>query len=250
MTVRRTNQLSSRMVRITFTGPQLRGFEIHQPASSVRLLVPSPDATELTLPRWDRNNFVMPDGRRPTLRTITPRHADPDEPELDLDVVIHGDGPASQWAERAEPGMEAAMSGPARGYTIDPDATDFLLVGDETAIPAISQLLEVLPRERPVQVALEVSEPGARLELPQHPSASVRWNVQEDGLPPAGTLPAVVEDAPLTDGTRVWAAGEAAAMQRIRRHLFDERNVARSATWIRGYWKFGRAGDDTDADSA
>ena len=37
--------------------------------------------------------------------------------------------------------------------------------------------------------------------------------------------------------TRVWAAGEAGAMQRIRRHLFEERNLPRSRASIRGYWK-------------
>jgi NADPH-dependent ferric siderophore reductase len=47
----------------------------------------------------------------------------------------------------------------------------------------------------------------------------------------------------------VWAAGEAAAMQRIRRHLFDEREIPRPRTWIRGYWKHGRAGDEV-ADGA
>jgi NADPH-dependent ferric siderophore reductase len=38
----------------------------------------------------------------------------------------------------------------------------------------------------------------------------------------------------------VWAAGEAAAMQRIRKHLFDERNAPRDHTTVRGYWKHGR----------
>ncbi len=34
-----------------------------------------------------------------------------------------------------------------------------------------------------------------------------------------------VRDVELADGTRVWAAGEAAAVQRIRRHLFDDRGL-------------------------
>ena len=45
---------------------------------------------------------------------------------------------------------------------------------------------------------------------------------------------------------RVWAAGEAAAMQRLRRHLFDERGLSRSQVVVRGYWKHGRQGDAAD----
>ena len=42
---------------------------------------------------------------------------------------------------------------------------------------------------------------------------------------------------------RVWAAGEAAAVQRIRRHLFEQRGLTRTQAVVRGYWKHGRAGD-------
>jgi NADPH-dependent ferric siderophore reductase len=44
----------------------------------------------------------------------------------------------------------------------------------------------------------------------------------------------------------VWAAGEAAAMQRLRKHLFEERDIPRARTTIRGYWKHGRAGGDDE----
>jgi NADPH-dependent ferric siderophore reductase len=45
----------------------------------------------------------------------------------------------------------------------------------------------------------------------------------------------------------LWVAGEAAAMQRIRRHLFENRGLPRAHTWVRGYWKHGRSGDPDDA---
>jgi NADPH-dependent ferric siderophore reductase len=56
-----------------------------------------------------------------------------------------------------------------------------------------------------------------------------------------------VRNAELPPGVRVWAAGEAAGVQRIRRHLFEEGGLPRNQTSIRGYWKHGRgagAGDD------
>ena len=72
------------------------------------------------------------------------------------------------------------------------------------------------------------------------------WCDLQPDAPPGDALGAAVRDVDLVDGTRVWAAGEAAAMQRIRRHLFDDRGLPRSQTAVRGYWKYGRAGDGDD----
>ncbi len=55
---------------------------------------------------------------------------------------------------------------------------------------------------------------------------------------------AAVSGVDILTGSRLWAAGEAAAMQRIRRHLFEERGWPRGAAVVRGYWKYGRAGGD------
>src|SRR3954454_14081554 len=139
--VRSVAPVSSRMVRITFGGPELDGLVVEQPASSVRLVVPWGDEP-LVIPDWTGNEFLLPDGRRPALRTFTPRRVDPDGLELDIDIVLHGRGAVSEWAEGAGVGDWAAVSGPARGYVVDPDGRAFVLAGDETAIPAISQVLD------------------------------------------------------------------------------------------------------------
>ena len=75
---------------------------------------------------------------------------------------------------------------------------------------------------------IEVAHPDARLELPDHPAATVQWLDLPDGAPPGDALVAAVTGADLPQGTRVWGAGEAAAVQRIRRHLLEERNLPRS----------------------
>jgi NADPH-dependent ferric siderophore reductase len=236
------------MVRVTFAGPDLAGLTVEQPAASVRLLLPSPGAQELVVPTWNGNEFLLPDGRRPTIRTFTPLRVDPAALELDLEIVVHGGGLASDWAGAAKPGDLAAVSGPGRGYAIDHDAPAFLLAGDETAIPAISQLLESLPAERPVQVHIEVAQPDAGLALPDHPRASVEWCELAPNASSGDALVAAVRGADLVPGTRVWVAGEAAAVQRVRRHLFEDRGLPRSQTSVRGYWKQGRSGDaDEDA---
>ncbi|MFP3900119.1 MAG: siderophore-interacting protein [Acidimicrobiia bacterium] len=241
--VRRVEHLSPRLIRVTLAGAELDGFAVEEPAASVRLLLPPPGTTELVMPTWTGNEFLMPDGSRPTIRTFTPRRTDPTARELDIDIVVHGGGVASTWAGAAHPGDEAAISGPGRGYAVDPDAPAFLLAGDETAIPAMSQLLEVLPAGTPVEVHVEVADPRARLPLPDHPRATVSWHDLAPGAPPGDALLDAVRGAAVDPGTRVWVAGEAAAVQRIRRHLFDDRGLPRSQTTVRGYWKRGRAGD-------
>lgn len=247
--VQRVENLTPRLVRVTLGGSELDGFRVEQPAASVRVLLPSPTPggqPELVMPAWTGNEFRLPDGRRPTIRTFTPRRVDAGARELDVEIVLHHGGAASDWARTAEPGAEAAVSGPGRGYTVDPTAPAFCLAGDETAIPAISQLLEVLPDQTPVQVHIEVAAPEARLDLPGHPRATVRWYDLPPASDPGDSLVAAVAGAELSGDTRVWAAGEAAAMQRLRRHVFEERGIPRSHTAVRGYWKHGRSADAAD----
>ena len=244
--VRRVEQRGPRLVRVTLAGPELEGLVVDEPAASVRVLLPPPGADDVVLPEWNGNEFLLPDGRRPLIRTLTPRRSDPGAGELDVEIVRHGGGVASGWADAVGPGGRAAVSGPGRGYAPDPEATDFLLAGDETAIPAISQLLEALPPDVPVRVHVEVASPDGEVDLPSHPRATVAWADLPAGAPPGDALLAAVRGAPVQEGTRVWAAGEAAGVQRIRRHLFDERGVPRRHAVVRGYWKAGRAGDGDD----
>jgi NADPH-dependent ferric siderophore reductase len=229
------------LTRVTLAGDELEGLVVDEPAASVRLLLPSPGSGDVVLPAWNGNEFLLADGSRPTIRTFTPRRVDSSARELDVEIVVHGGGAASQWVEASSAGAPAAVSGPGRGYVIDREAPAFLLAGDETAIPAMSQLLESLPAV-PVQVHVEVADAGAVLELPAHPDATVEWHELAAGAAPGDALVDAVVRAEIVSGARVWVAGEAAAVQRIRRHLFEERGLSRRDATVRGYWKLGRAG--------
>jgi NADPH-dependent ferric siderophore reductase len=251
VTVERVTSVTPRLVRVTVGGPKLDGLVIDQPAASVRVLLPSPATAGLVIPAWNGNEFLLPGGRRPVIRTLTPLRLDAAAHRLDLEIVVHEGGAASAWALAAGPGDQAALSGPGRGYPVEADAPGFVLAGDESAIPALGQLLEALPEDKPVRVMVETADPEARLDLPGHPGATVEWCDLPPGAPPGEALVTAVTAATGPDlpaGTRIWAAGEAAAMQRIRRHLFEERRIPRSQTWIRGYWKHGRAGGAADDD--
>jgi len=246
VTVAGTAPIGPRLTRVTLTGPGLVGFPAAEPGASVRLLLPSPGDPGLVLPDWTGNEFLRPDGSRPVLRTFTPLAGDAERGTLDLAVVRHGHGAASAWVDAATAGAPCAVSGPGRGHAVDPDARGYVLAGDESALPAIGQLLEVVPASIPVRVHVEVAAPEGRIALPAHPRATVTWHDLDDPTDPGSRLVAAIAALDLADDERVWVAGEAASVQRIRVHLFTERGFPRARATVRGYWKRGRAGDGDD----
>ncbi len=231
-------ELSVRMLRLTFEGDGLRGMFVEHPASSVRLLVSSPGTAELVIPDWNGNEFLPPDGHRPALRTFTPLRVDTGAGRLDLEVVRHPGGAVSEWAEIAEVGAPAAVSGPGSGYDIPADAARLIVLADETALPAVIQLVEVAPESLTLEIHIEIVVEDAVIPVDTRPDDSIEWYVSESGAVAGDQLVDVVTAiAELPDGTHLWAAGEASAMHAIRSHLFDTLCIERSRATVRGYWK-------------
>jgi NADPH-dependent ferric siderophore reductase len=241
VTVTHRDELSPRMLRLRFRGPGIADMVPVAPAASVRLLVPSPGTADLVMPGWNGNEFLLPDGSRPSLRTFTPRPVDTDPDRLELWIVRHPGGAVSDWAETVTPGAPAALSGPGRGHALDADARHHVLLGDETALPAVDQLLGVLGPDTTVAVHLEIEVAEARIPIAHHPGATVSWHVRARDEPPGASLVAAATTLDPTDpGLRVWAGGEAAAMQSIRTVLFRDGGLPRDCASIRGYWKPAR----------
>jgi NADPH-dependent ferric siderophore reductase len=226
--------------RVRLAGDELRGMDPGLPGASVRLLTPEAADAPVVVPEWTGNEFRAADGTRVPIRTLTPVAPDPAAGLLTLDVVRHGTGVLTAWVDAVGPGGEVAVSGTGRGYTVDPEADAHLLAGDESALPALRQVLAAVPDGLPVQLLAEVRAAEAEVPFPDRPGLEVRWIVADPEAPPGDGLVHAVAAADLSPGAHVWAAGEAAAVQRIRRHLFDDRDVPRSRAHVRGYWKVGR----------
>ena len=223
------------LVSVTMEGPGIGTAVPPEPASSLRLLLPRDGgAGPLEMPSFIGNFLVYEVGVRPPVRTLTPIPAGGDD-LLRVDIVRHGEGLLADWLANAGTGHEVGVSLPTSvGLSVDPHATRFLIVGDESAIPGIEQVLAALPRSADVAAAIEVSDPAARLDLP------VAWCEAAPGEPPGSALVRWVEAQTTPPGTNVWAAGEAAAVQRLRNLLVGERGLPRGDAVIRGYWKHGR----------
>ena len=107
------------MASVVLGGPELSDFSLSEPAASVRVLLPSTPGADLVVPVWTGNEFLLPNGERPVIRTLTPRRFDAIAAELEVQIVVHDGGAASGWVSAAAPGDAVAMSGPGRGYRID-----------------------------------------------------------------------------------------------------------------------------------
>jgi len=241
-TVKRVEHLTPRMVRVTFTGPELADFAWNGPAAHIKLIFGAPAPTDGTAP-------AAAPAERPPMRTYTPRRFDRATGELDVDFILHGEGPASTWASQAAAGQTITIAGPGRNYVVDPTADWFLLVGDDTAIPAIATILEALPPSASAAAFIEVVGPEDEVSMPARPNTTIHWLHRGEDAKQAGVpLEASVRSFQMPPGSgRVYVACEAGAMRRIRTHLLTDRTFSREHLTTRGYWKLGSV-DHPDGD--
>lgn len=236
-------RLTPRMTRITFADPGLGAFLSNGTDQHVAMYFYEP---HVVLPRpftAEAARALLPDSR-PRLRRYTIRRHRPATGEVDMDFVLHGaDQLASGWAERARPGDEAIWFGPSPGYRIGPDAAWTVLLGDETALPAIAVILEELPAGHPVTVLAEVVDEHEELDLPTRAAADVRW--LHRGSRPAGELlvrHATALPRPPGQG-RVWGGAERTVIRTLRQHFTGTLGLDRADTRLTAYWTRGETQD-------
>lgn len=229
--VLRVVDITPRMRRITLGGPELAGFISLGSDDHIKLLFPQNAAEQAALDSPDFN--LRGDGPQPAMRDYTPRRYDLDIGELDIDFVLHGDGPASTWAEQAKVGQHLHIGGP-RGSMIVPDIFDsYLLIGDETAIPAIARRLDELPAGRKVLAVIEIANAAEQQPLASAAEVEVIWVVrgQDDLLE-------TVQNLTLPGGSLYsFVATESKLSRQVRRVLLDTHNVNEAFLKAVGYWQ-------------
>jgi NADPH-dependent ferric siderophore reductase len=236
--VLRVVDLTPRMRRITLGGPELAGFVSLGTDDHVKLLFPQNAAEQAAL-----ETLVLGAGKgegpMPAMRDYTPRRYDLDTLELDIDFVLHGDGPAATWAAQAQPGQFLHIGGP-RGSMIVPDIFDsYLLIGDETALPAIARRLEGLPANRRALVIIEVENGKEQQVLQSTAEVNVIWVLREGGKD--RLLSTVRQIKVPTGNLYAWVATETRVSRQIRRVLLDEHGLDEQFVKAVGYWRL----DDT-----
>ena len=236
--VLRSRPLTPRMHRITLAGPELAGFEQAMlPADSIKLALRPAGEPGPTVFK----DGLFTDGVRPAFRVYSVRRFDPVTTELDLDLVLHDGGPGVEWVRSATPGDPVSFVGPRSEFVAAPDAQAQLLVGDETAVPAVAAILESLPPGQPVRVVLAVPGPEYVLPLGHQGAAEVTW--LEAGTPEA--LVKVVRELEVPAGVQAWVAAEARVVRSMREVLRE--TVEPADLHAVGYWRQGMTLTETDA---
>lgn len=215
-----TRRLTDHMVRVVLAGDDLVDY-------------PEPRFTDAYM----RMTFPGPDG--PVARRYTVRRWEPSERLLTVDFVVHGDdGVAGPWAATARPGDEVGVSLPGGGYRPAPDAAWHLMVGDESALPAIAASLEVVPPGVPVVVRVVCDRPQDQLSLDSPGTLDLDWLHRRRADDPEELLAEAVQSLPFLRGpVQAFVHGEASEVRQVRRHLLDERGVPREALSCSGYWR-------------
>jgi NADPH-dependent ferric siderophore reductase len=243
-----TELMTSNLKRITVASEELREFPWHGPDQWFRLFLPRDGQQRPVLPTraddWWPQIVAMPDEIRPWVRNYTVRYLRPELGEIDFDVVLHGTtGPASRWAHGATTGDWIGLLDQTAPYDPPAGARWQLVVGDETAVPAMSAIVENLRPGTDAQVLIEVPTAADRLDLSVPEGVRVTW-LPRDGASYAEVGSLVVDavrSASLGEarGGYAWVAGESGLVRDVRRHLVGQRGMAKGAVYFCGYWRRG-----------
>ncbi len=231
--------------RITFAGGDLSTFAPLGPDTFIYVLLPPPGRTELSIDAsfsWDHYR-EMPEADRPVGAYYTLHTWDPATTELSMLFVLHEpSGHASAWAARAAVGDPVALWGPRQAFLPPEDTDSYLLVADDTGLPAVAAILDALPTHVTATVIAEVDGPAEQQALSQRPGVEVRW-VHRNGAAPGSVPELLVGElraataAGLGDRTYAWGGGESRAMTLARRHLRQERGLIRERVAMIAYWR-------------
>jgi len=182
---------------------------------------------------------------RDAVRTYSVWRCDPRRGTVDLGVLLHGAGPGSAWAERAQPGDRVAFLGPTGSFVVRPEAAWHLFAGDETAAFAFEAMVAALPDRSTATCLLEA--PGPADELPPlDPDFAPAW-VHRGNRPPGpeSGLLEVVRSLPLSSSPGIaYVAGELATCRAIRDHLVKERGLPARNVRVKPFWAPGKKGLD------
>jgi NADPH-dependent ferric siderophore reductase len=239
--VLRVQWITPHMIRVVVGGEGLAGFGAGDFTDHyVKLMFLVPGVTYPEPFDMDAVHRDLPREHWPRLRSYTVRTWDPHALEMSIDFVYHGDvGLAGPWAANSQPGDEVLFMGPGGAYTPSEDADWHLLVGDESALPAIAASLEALPQGAPAHVFVEVSGPGEEQELITSGDAKLVW-LHRGEAPVGEALVEAVEELDFPPGAvHAFVHGEAGFVKRLRRHLRVERGIPLDQLSISGYWRLG-----------
>ncbi|WP_024802010.1 siderophore-interacting protein [Nocardia sp. BMG51109] len=249
-----SKRISPGFVRVTLGGSGLSEFAPMGFDQWFRLFLPGRNGLRLptaTSNLWYAQYLMMSKEDRPVVRNYTVREFRPagaghfgDTAELDIDFAMHGDQtPACAWASGTAVGSEVGLLDEGITYQAPQHSSWTLLVGDESALPAVAGVLNSAPRELRGAAFLEIGHPDDAQELGEPEGMRVHWLPRTDPATEIGrpALEAVRAAELPTQGVYAFVAGEQKLASGLRRHLADERGIPKADITFTGYWRVGKS---------
>jgi len=220
LTVQAREQITPNMLRLTLGGPELEGFVSAAPDDHIKVF--APDETGATV-----------------MRDYTPRRYDPVAQTLEVDFALHEAGPITAWARAADPGDSAEIGGPRGSQVITGPIQRWLLIGDETALPAIGRRVEEMADGQSVTSLVAIPGPEDAQSWATAADHLALWVARPDPADAAPLLDRLAQIA-IPEGTFVWIAAEASVARALRDHLTGR---GQPLHWMKasGYWIAGQA---------
>ncbi len=224
LTVTAIEQLGDHMRRMVFTAPELNDFVSASADDHIKL-------------------FFATDAGDTVMRDFTPRRFDTAQCTLTIDFALHDSGPATQWAAAAQVGDSLSIGGP-RGSAVVPDDFDwYLLIGDESALPAIGRRVEELREGVPVITLGVIDGQDDEQRFATRALWTGHW-VHRAGAAAddAERLLGALQGMALPPGEGfVWIAAETTVAKALRAHVVETLGHPREWTKAAGYWTRGHA---------
>lgn len=223
LTVLTTERVTPSMLRLVLGGDDLADFASAAPDDHVKVAIPGPDGTE------ERRDY-------------TPRRFDAARRELTLDFALHEAGPATLWALNARPGDTLDVLGPRGSAVVEGEIGQWLLIGDETALPAIGRRIEEAAAGTRLTSLVAVTGAAEEQVFRTAATLDARWiHRPASALTDAAPFLKALEGMALEPATYIWVAAEASVARAVRAYLTETRGVPLGWTKAAGYWVMGQA---------
>ncbi|MFZ6779882.1 siderophore-interacting protein [Undibacterium sp. Ji83W] len=214
-------RLTPNMQRITFQSDDLHDFASLAHDDHVKIMLPV---------AGEADSFVT--------REYTPRYFDTQARTLVLDFALHQHGPANDWARRAKTGDTLIVNGPGKSMVVADDFDWYLLIGDATALPAITRRVEQLRAGVHVTSIIMLADAADKQASVTAANWQTQWLICEhDSVSDEQALlvTAAAYQFPPGDGY-IWIAAERQAARALRAYMVEQRGQPEA--WIKSssYW--------------
>lgn len=177
------------------------------------------------------------------MRDYTPRGYDPEARRLTLDFALHEAGPATHWALNAEIGDDLQIGGPRGSAVVAPIFDWYLLIGDETALPAMGRWVEEAQADQKLITLGLITGSAEEQVFKTAATHDAIWAYRDAtcAADPIAVLPAVEALALPSGKGFIWIAAEAGVARAIRDHFLNTRAHPPHHLKAAGYWLKGKA---------